>query len=195
MVVRVIETGRTETLSYRAWDGIRYGQNEAENIVRQYLDAPFDRAHQAYVMSKKDYSFWRQYFRHLESDAKLIRDMYQKYRASDVETALKLELDIAGDDPARHHKARRNALRAIREKCEARPERTARAYPYDEQLCIRFSAVADGDLIDLLQETERNGLKRAAELKRYIRLGLEYERQIAAQREADIQTLRDKGWL
>lgn len=195
MVIKVMDTGRTERLSYRTWDGIKYGQDEAEDIVRQHSNVPFDRSAQAFIMSHKDFTFWKQYFKHLERDEQSLRGLYQKYHAADVEKILKEELRIAGDDPARHHKARLSAIRQIKERAQTRTSKDLKSYHYDELMSIRFSARHDGDIIDILRDAERKKVSKGSEVKRYIRLGLQHEKEKESRLQDDIDTLKSKGWL
>ena len=195
MQVKVMETGQTETIEYRSWNGVRYGPDESAEIIKQYQEFPLDRASQAYILSFKNFRFWQQYFKHLEKDERDIRVAYQKYNVIEVEKALKDELKKVGDDPALHHKARRNALKFIELSLTVRSERHKLSYYLDEGLTMRFSALSDQDLIEVLKAAELEKVPKGRTVKEYMRLGIKYKHDQAKALQDDVDLLKQKGWL
>ena len=193
MQIKVIETGKIEQLTYRAWDGYKFGPDQAMDLLKTYIQIPFDRSQQAYILTNKEFRFWKQYIKHLEADETKLRDCYQNYKASDVEMALKKELAKIGDDPALHHRARREAIKFI-EAMYSKKTRN-RMSVYDEFLSIRFSVVSDAELVEVIRAADEAHKTKCSEIKRLMRLGLKYEQDQAKALQDDVDLLKQKGWL
>lgn len=196
MKIKLVEGGDLQELVYRPWNGVQYGANEAAAIVKQYVSVPFDRSAGAYIMQRAAWRFWATYLEQLAEDERAIREAYLVYHPADVEDALRRELDLAGDDPRLHHRARQAALDAL---AEAYPRRAkdlvARPAKVDYTLNVRFNHRTDRELIDYLHRAHREGETRSAALKRLMRIGLEYQLQIDTEREAVLAQMRQEDWL
>jgi hypothetical protein len=196
MQIKLIEGNEAKALLYRPWNGVQYGPDQSENIVKQFAKTTFDRNSGAYIMSKKEYTFWTQYFLDLTADEKAIREANLCYHPLDVEEALQRELSIVGDDPRLHHAARQNALKALIEKYPARSRslknRDLVQYATSH---LRFNRDTDADIIDYLQQQIRYGLTKTAAIKKVMRTGMEVESAADAEREETLSKMRKEGWL
>lgn len=196
MQIKQIEGNEIKALVYRPWNGIQYGADESERIIKQYSKTPFDRSAGAYIMSKRELMFWEQYFRDLSEDEKLIREANLAYHPADVEDYLRRELDIAGDDPRLHHKARQKALEALKKDFPAWAKQLkAREVTQDMLVNLRFSLRTDMDIIDYLRQQVRYGETRSAVIKRTMRIGIAYEKRIEEKRAETIANMKKEGWI
>lgn len=196
MRVKVIEDNAIRELTYRPWNGVIYGADKSEDIVKQYTQVPFDRSIGAFVMARGSYRFWERYFAELSEDEKEIRAAYLTYHPADVEDYLRRELDLAGDDPRLHHKARQTALQSLAEAFPARAKRLRdREVVTNTNINMRLNHAKDADLMQYLAKLERGGETRTGAVKRLLRLGIQYDQVIDGEREEALIKAREQGWI
>lgn len=196
MKIKIIEGGAIKTLVYRPWNGIQYGADKSEEIIRQYSPTTFDRAIGAHVMSLKTYTFWEQYFDDLERDEKQIREAYLTFFPNDVEEYLRRELDIAGDNPALHHAARQQAINALHNDFPDRVKAIKRKrYTRDMAINVIMSHENDLDIITYINSRRSKGETITSAVKNALRMGIKIENELEKEREASIERLKKQGWI
>ena len=196
MRIKLIEGGELKVLRYRPWNGVQYGADQSEEIVKQYSKTILDRASQAYVMSRGTYRFWEKYFEELTEDEQQIRAAYLAYHPSDVEEHLRRELDAAGDDVRLHHKARQTALKTLAKAFPGRAKLLAdRVVKTSTTMAIRLNYKQDADIMEYLAERERLNEVKAKVIKRLLRDGIKQEKARDEEKRAAIAKAKKEGWI